>query len=245
MPQNGFATFLFNPFIMSRMIPLDSQGHSTVASHLKSATPEGSAKKSRATPSKNSAREALPSADDGHLCECLSAISKQDQLALGRLYDQTVSRVYSVALRIVRQVHLAEEVVSDVYMQVWRDALQYDASRGRVVGWLLIIARSRALDLLRRQDEAFSHPEPYDLVTESEPAQKSAQDLLEAAQAGSALHAAMEALTPLQRQLLSLAFFRGLSHSEIALHSEIPMGTVKTHIRCALSVLRKRLGPDT
>mgnify|MGYP001157458549 CR=1 FL=1 len=152
-------------------------------------------------------------------------------------------RVYAVALRIMRHADLAEEVVSDVYMQVWRDAHRYDASRGRVLAWLLIISRSRALDLLRRQDEAFSHPDPHELVAEPDSGQKTAQDLLQASQEGSALHAAMATLTPLQRQLLSLAFFRGLSHSEIVAHCGLPLGTVKTHIRRALGALRDALGP--
>ena len=193
---------------------------------------------------KEAAETLLPAEDNGLLRDCLVAICEQDQKALARFYDLTVSRVYGVALRIVRNDDLAEEVVSDVYMQVWRDAARYDDSRGRVLGWVLIIARSRALDLLRRQDEAFSHPDPYDLVAEPETGQRGPQDLLEATQSNTALHAAMEQLTPLQRQLLSLAFFRGLTHSEIVEHSGIPLGSVKTHIRRALSVLRDVLGPD-
>jgi RNA polymerase sigma factor (sigma-70 family) len=188
-----------------------------------------------------SASTTSATADEKILRDCLSAVSRLDQLALAKLYDLTVSRVYSVALRIVRHTHLAEEVVSDVYLQVWRDAARYDAERGRVLGWLLIISRSRALDILRRQDEAFSHPEPYDLVAEPESSDKTAHDLLAAAQDGTALRKAMEALTPIQRQLLSLAFFRGLSHAEIVEHSGIPLGTVKTLIRRALTVLRGQL----
>jgi RNA polymerase sigma-70 factor (ECF subfamily) len=189
--------------------------------------------------------EALPIKDDeATFLNCLTAIASQDQKALARFYDLTVSRVYSVALRIVRRIDLAEEVVSDVYVQVWRDAQRYDTTRGRVLGWLLIIARSRALDLLRRQDVAFSHPDPYELVAEPESTHHLPEDLLAAAQAGSALHAALQALNPLQRQLLSQAFFRGLSHQEIAEQSGLPLGTVKTHIRRALSALRKTLGED-
>ena len=187
---------------------------------------------------------ALVAGDDLTLRDCLDGICKQDQSALGRFYDLTVGRVYGVALRIVRHADMAEEVVSDVYMQVWRSANRYDDARGKVLGWLLVIARSRSLDLLRRQDEAFSHPEPLDLVTEPASGKQNPQDLLEATQVGSAVHAAMLKLNPLQRQLLSLAFFRGLSHSEIVEHSGIPLGTVKTNIRRALGVLRETLGPD-
>lgn len=207
------------------------------------ARPAPTAKQVPSPTRKLPALEALPTAeDDSALRECLDGICQQDQLALGRFYDLTVSRVYGVALRIVRRADLAEEVVSDVYVQVWRDAYRYDDERGKVLGWLLVIARSRALDLLRRQDEAFSHPEPYDLVAEPESTQRPPEDLLATAQAGSALHAALEKLNPLQRQLLSLAFFRGLTHSEIVEHMGLPLGTVKTHIRRALDVLRKSLG---
>ncbi len=186
----------------------------------------------------------LPADDDTALCDCLEGIRAHRQAALGQFYDLTVGRVYGVALRIVRRAELAEEVVSDVYMQVWRDAARYDDTRGKVLGWLLVIARSRALDLLRRQDEAFSHPEPWELVTDGENGRDNPQDLLEATQTGSAVHAAMLKLSPLQRQLLSLAFFRGLTHSEIVEHSGIPLGSVKTHIRRALAILREALGPD-
>ena len=195
-----------------------------------------------AAPNKPASEVVPQPQDESALRDCLAGICEQDQSCLGRFYDLTVSRVYGVGLRIVRRPDLAEEVVSDVYIQVWREAHRYDAQRGRVLGWLLIIARSRALDLLRRQDEAFSHPEPYELVAEPETTQRRPEDLLAAAQAGTALHVALEKLNPLQRQLLSLAFFRGLTHSEIVEHMNLPLGTVKTHIRRALDVLRKTLG---
>lgn len=226
-----------DPFILPGMNP--NRPTSTAK-----ARPAPSAKQVPTPTRKLPLLEALPMAeDDSALRECLDGVCQQDQLALGRFYDLTVSRVYGVALRIVRRADLAEEVVSDVYVQVWRDAYRYDDERGKVLGWLLVIARSRALDLLRRQDEAFSHPEPYDLVAEPESTQRPPEDLLATAQAGSALHAALEKLNPLQRQLLSLAFFRGLTHSEIVEHMGLPLGTVKTHIRRALDVLRKSLGP--
>lgn len=249
MTKDWSITFDFNPFIIGAMKPLDIQTVSARAAPSKRVNRNSSAAapatKSRANTDKPARAIALPAAeDDTALRDCLSAISKHDQSALAHFYDLTVSRVYSVALRIVRHVHLAEEVVSDAYMQVWRDAHRYDDSRGRVLGWLLIITRSRALDLLRRQDEAFSHPEPYELISEPESEQNSAHDLLAAAQAGSALHTAMQALTPLQRQLLSLAFFRGLSHSEIVEQSGIPLGSVKTHIRRALTTLKSKLGAN-
>jgi RNA polymerase sigma factor (sigma-70 family) len=253
MTKDWSIMFDFNPSILGGMKPLDIPTVSAPITPSKRASRNNSVTNSAAKPSASMASTVIKPArateppvaeDDTALRDYLGAISKHDQSALACFYDLTVSRVYSVALRIVRHVHLAEEVVSDVYMQVWRDAQRYDGTRGRVLGWLLIITRSRALDILRRQDEAFSHPEPYDLVFEPESEQKSAHDLLEAAQAGTALYEAMQSLTPLQRQLLSLAFFRGLSHSEIVERSGIPLGSVKTHIRRALTALKSKLGQD-
>lgn len=186
---------------------------------------------------------ALPSAeDDGALCKLLEGICARDQKALAAFYDLTVSRVYGIALRIVRVAEMAEEVVSDVYMQAWRDAARYDPARGRVLGWLLIMARTRALDALRRDDEAFAHPEPYELVGEPAAQRDDPLDLLAATRAGTALHAALKALDPVPRQLVALAFFRGLTHSEIVEATGLPLGTVKTHIRRALAALKDVLG---
>jgi len=172
-------------------------------------------------------------------------IANDNERSLELFYDATVSRVYGVALRIVRVPQLAEEVISEVYMQVWRDAARYDKARGLVLGWLLIIARTRAVDLLRRQhkqDEAFSHPTPHDLVHEPESPRDIPEDLLDAAQINRKLYQALALLPPLQRQLLSLAFFRGLTHVEIVAHTAFPLGSVKTHIRRALLILRDALG---
>ena len=254
MSPDWTMPFSIDAVILPRMKPLlpaKPRSSSTPPSPSKPqpvATHAGSPKKTRsgtATGRTVNSRvaEALPSADDeSTFRDCLAGITRHEQAALANFYDLTVSRVYAVALRIVRRIDLAEEVVSDVYLQVWRDARRYDTERGKVLGWLLIIARSRALDLLRRQDEAFSHPEPYDLVAEPESNQHGPQDLLAASQAGSALHAALHKLSALQRQLLAQAFFRGLSHQEIAEQSCMPLGTVKTHIRRALRELRHLLG---
>ena len=163
-----------------------------------------------------------------------------DEAALSAFYDATINRVYGLALRITRQPESAAEVVSDVYFQVWREARRYDARRGNVAAWLMTICRSRALDLLRRADEAETHPEPESLRPETAE-RDTVHDLLGAVQERSALHGALARLTPLQRQLIALAFFRGMSHQEIAAHARLPLGSVKTYIRKALAVLREGL----
>lgn len=202
-----------------------------------------SAKGKAAKPGNPKAEPPMQSDDDGTLVLCLEGMLARDQNALGRLYDATAGRLYGVALRIVRQPELAEEVVSDTYFQAWRDCSRYDATRGKVLAWLLIICRSRALDALRRRDEAMTHPDPNELA-EQQSDRENPQDLLAVTQENATLHAALVQLSPLQRQLVALAFFRGYSHSEIEQHTGIPLGSVKTHIRKALAILRDALGGD-
>jgi RNA polymerase sigma factor (sigma-70 family) len=185
--------------------------------------------------------EALREPQD-NLVALIVAIAKGDEQALGSFYDATVSRVFGLALRIVRRRDAAEEVAEDVFIQVWQQANRFDAGRGKPLAWLLTICRSRALDFLRREDEAFSHPEPETLVAEPHDERADPQDILLATERNSRLYAILETLLPVQRQLLALAFFRGLTHQEIADHTQLPLGTVKSHVRKALDKMRELLG---
>lgn len=181
--------------------------------------------------------------EDSRLRAWVMGMVDRDQAALAGLYDATCARVHGVILRIVRRADLAEEVLSDVYHQAWRDCHRYDPARGKVIAWLLIISRSRALDALRRADDAFSHPAPEDLMSPDEllDSDRDPLGLMEAAAGNERLHAALASLSAIQRQLIALAFFRGLSHAEIAEHARLPLGSVKTHIRKALLQLRDLL----
>ena len=236
-----------NTFIIGRM------------SELKKTRAKSSSKDAEiSTPLQTSSAEATAKQDAENLAlfALVQGMARQEQQALSQFYDATMRRVFTISQRIVQRAELAEEVVSDTYMQVWREASRYDASRGRVMAWLLIIARSRALDCLRRQDSAISHPEPH-LLQNSEadengdmqqssdaPCYASPPDLLATTQRDSSLHQALLTLAPIERQLLALAFFRGLSHAEIADHAGLALGTVKTHIRRALGSLRAVLGDN-
>jgi RNA polymerase sigma-70 factor (ECF subfamily) len=154
----------------------------------------------------------------------------------------TIGKVFGLALRIVRNRASAEEVAEDVYVQIWHSAATYDPQRGSPLGWTLTICRSRAIDSLRRADKAIVDPDPterLDAVVQLEPG---LQDLLQASQEHAALHAALTRLQPVQRQVLGLAFFRGLTHPEIAAMADMPLGTIKSHIRRALNTLRQELG---
>lgn len=187
--------------------------------------------------------ESMPDENELRLRGWIAQIARGDEQALGRLYDVTLGRVYGLALRITRNPQAAEEVAEDVYWQVWRQALRFDATRGHAMGWLLTMTRSRALDNLRRADEAQPHPEPESLI-DGEPSEAGdPQDLLDATQRDHLLHAALAKLDALPRQLLALAFFRGLTHEEIAAQSALPLGTVKSQIRRALAALKNVLAP--
>jgi RNA polymerase sigma-70 factor (ECF subfamily) len=188
---------------------------------------------------------AAPDADEACLRGWIAQISRGDERALGHLYDAALGRVYGLALRITRNPQAAEEVAEDVFWQAWRQAPRFDPARGNAVAWLLTITRSRALDSLRRDEEAERHPEPEALIA-AEPSQEGdPQDLLEATQRDRRLHAALATLDALPRQLLALAFFRGLTYAEVAAHTGLPLGTVKSHIRRALATLRGVLAPES
>ena len=185
---------------------------------------------------------ALPSTFPSDLADLLESVAAGDQRALERFYRLTIGKVFGLAIRIVRNRATAEEVAEDVYVQVWRSAATYDPQRGSPLGWVLTICRSRALDALRRADSAIVDSDPterLDAVTRHLPG---LQDLLESTQEHAALHAALTRLRPEQRQILSLAFFRGLSHAEIAQVAHLPLGTIKSHIRRAICALREDLG---
>ncbi|MBT9502468.1 MAG: sigma-70 family RNA polymerase sigma factor [Burkholderiaceae bacterium] len=183
-----------------------------------------------------------PCADDAQLTAWMAQIAERDERALSALYDATLSRVYGLVLRIVRRPAWAEEVVEDTYFQVWRQALRFDASRGRALTWLLGMARSRAIDALRRESR-FDH----DTLDDDEaPALvdtglRGLDEVLDLSQGQATLQRALLALGAQPRQLVALAFLRGLSHEEIAARTELPLGTVKSQIRRALISLRELL----
>jgi len=178
--------------------------------------------------------------------ELVRRIAQRDQAALSSLYDRYARPLFALALKIVTVAEEAEEVVTDVFCQVWRTADRYDASRGRVDAWLFMMTRSRALDRVRsaqRQQRSIEAQEaeaatdlPLDRVSDPEAE-------AELAERRRAVQAAMVGLAGPQREALELAFFEGLSHSEVAEKLNQPLGTVKTRIRAGLGKLRDALAP--
>jgi RNA polymerase sigma-70 factor (ECF subfamily) len=171
----------------------------------------------------------------------LERIARGDHDGLAALYDRHAKPVYSLALRILQDQGEAEDIVQDVFSQAWRQAAQYDASRGAVAAWLFTLARSRAIDRLRARR---SRPEraagDRDAANVVDPRLSADLQVLSAEQIGH-VRAALDALPTLQRVAIELAFYEGLTHIEIAERLEQPLGTVKTRIRLALGKLRDLL----
>jgi RNA polymerase sigma factor (sigma-70 family) len=178
---------------------------------------------------------------DTELCALVARAARKDERALERLYDLTFGKAYALALRIVRNAESAEEVVEDTYWQAWREASRFDPSRGRALTWLLTICRSRALDALRRRDPAEVTADPESLQPEALAENADPPDLLDAIERSSAIHDAVAKLKPQARQLVALAFFRGLTHQEIADACNMPLGTVKVTLFRACQELKNCL----
>lgn len=190
-----------------------------------------------------SARQAeLDAAHAAELSALIQRVAAGNHPALGELYDLTVGRLYALAQTVLRNAADAEEVVCEVYTQVWQTAAHYDSRRGGVMGWLLTICRSRAIDRSRRNRTRLEVSSAFEATdAQRDGAAPNPEDLLTLLQQGTSVYRALEQLTPIRRELISLAFFRGLSHEEIAIESKLPIGTVKSHIRRALATLRAEL----
>jgi RNA polymerase sigma-70 factor (ECF subfamily) len=180
-----------------------------------------------------------------HDVELLAAMARGDRGAAAPFYDRHAALVYGLALRITGQPADADDVVCDVFAQVWRDATRFDGTRGSVVAWLTTITRTRALDHLRAkkrrdvaEERAASHSDEP-VAMGSAPAEPAA--LLEAHERASAVQAALVTLPAPQREAIELAFYQGLTHHEVAATLQEPLGTIKTRIRLGLLKLRERL----
>jgi RNA polymerase sigma-70 factor (ECF subfamily) len=169
----------------------------------------------------------------------LNGIMLGETQALADLYDESAPTLFALALRMMRNGADAEEILLDVYEQVWRSARTFDASRGSAWRWLALLLRSRALDRLRtsavRRDYDSLTAEERPELSSREPLPDQTTILLEERVI---ILRALSSLPPDQRQAVELAFFSGLTHVEIAAELRVPLGTVKTRIRAAMDKLR-------
>jgi len=172
--------------------------------------------------------------DAGDEMRLVARIRAGDQQAMSELYDRYGKVVYAVSLRVLQDAGAAEDVLQDVFLQLWRNPDAFDASRGSLAAWLAVIARHRSIDRLRKR-----RPEVdiEDCVIAGGP---DLRDETERALVIEKVRVVLAEMNPDQRKVLELAFFQGLTHTEIAEKTGEPLGTIKTRIRSGLQLLRAK-----
>lgn len=179
------------------------------------------------------AREGLDSA-------LVERIMAGDEDALAALYDRYAGMLYAMLMRILKDAHAAEEVLQDLFLQLWRSAAQFDPSRGSLPAWLLVIGRNRALSRLRSRNRREVFPDDTEGSSiEAVPSPGNLEDDAARTQLIERLRNVMATLPPEQRQALELAYFEGMTQTEIARQTGSPLGTVKSRVRAAMQSLKQ------
>ncbi len=176
--------------------------------------------------------QAAKAAEDAAI---LARVEQGDQAAMGMLFDRYSGIVYSVALRVLKDTGQAEDVMQDIFIQIWKKPGAFISGRGSLGAWLVVVARNRAIDALRRRRPTDS-VENVVLASNTDLAAEAERNTMM-----EKVRAYMGQLPPEQRKSVEMAYFEGLSHSEIAEKTGDPLGTVKTRIRLALITLRKAM----
>ncbi|MEW5927495.1 MAG: sigma-70 family RNA polymerase sigma factor [Gemmatimonadota bacterium] len=175
-------------------------------------------------------------------CELVRRIASGDEAALGALYDRWSTLVHSVAVQLTADLDDAAEVVEEVFWQVWRQAERYREARGAVSTWLTTIAWSRAMDRARTRRRVLAREAPaHHTRLDGVPGPVDVEQEVESAERRGIVALALDALPREQRETIKLCYFRGMSQAEVAAHSGLPLGTVKTRTRLALQKLRGSL----
>lgn len=163
----------------------------------------------------------------------VTAVKAGDQSAMAQLYDRYSSIVYAVALRVLGDTGAAEDILQEVFLQLWRNPSAFDSARGTLAAWLAVITRNRAIDALRKRKP---ETDIEDVIISVAPDLASDADRTRVA---AKIRGVLSSMSPPQRSALEMAYFEGLSHSEIADKTGEPLGTIKTRIRAGLIALRK------
>lgn len=190
-------------------------------------------------PGAPSHQEGAPGAPD--LAELLRCSGRGDRQAFAVLYDAVSSRVFGLAVRVVRDPAQAEEVAQEALLEIWRTSARFDSERGSPLGWMLTIAHRKAVDRVRSAEAATRRDSSYHQQNQPVPHDSTA----EAAHASLEAHrvrTALQGLTSIQREALELAYFGGYTHTEVATLLDLPVGTAKTRIRDGLIRLRDMMG---
>ena len=173
----------------------------------------------------------------------LARIAAGDQPALAEFYDASSAKVFGLAMKILADRTVAEEVTMDVYTQVWRRASSYDAERGTPGSWLMTLAKTRAIDRFRSSYLERGRQVPLDHAAEVPGDRATPEQYSAGLERQRLVQEAMASLSAEQRQAIALAYYWGLSQSEIADRLQLPLGTVKTRMRLGMIRLREVLAP--
>ena len=175
--------------------------------------------------------------------DLIAKTARGDQEAFSRLYDQSSPQIYGLILRMINHPQVAEEVTMDVYVQVWKQAQSYDVNRGTPMGWLVTIARTRAIDQLRSGKLKRTSMTGMEDIARVASDRATPEEQSSARQRAEIVREALASLPFEQRQSLILAYFDGYSQSEISTKLGLPLGTIKTRIRLGMMKLRDVLTP--
>ncbi len=173
----------------------------------------------------------------------IAQTAQGDQASLATLYDRTSPQVYGLVLKILDNREAAEEVTLDVYTQVWRQAYTYDETRGTPGSWLMTLARTRAIDRYRAGSSERGRIESLDTIELFVSEGETPEQALEGQERRQYVQQALALLTAEQQKVIALAYFYGLSQSEISDKLNVPLGTVKTRMRLGMMKLREVLAP--
>ena len=187
-------------------------------------------------------QEGAPSGPD--VADLLHRAARGDESAFAQLYDATARKIYGLALRVVRDPAQAEEVAQEAFLEIWRTASRFDPDRGSPLAWMMTITHRRAVDRVRAAEASGRREITYEQqhrAVEHDVTAEAAHAALEARRVRNAL----DELTAVQREAVSLAYLGGYTHTEVAVMLELPLGTAKTRIRDGLIRLRDNLGVGT
>ena len=204
--------------------------------HLR-AVPTGASSEQEGAPA------AVPPAEpeSQRLADLLKRSARGDSDAFAELYDATSARVHGLALRVVRDPAQAEEVTQEAFLDIWRTSARFDQQRGSAIGWMLTIVHRKAVDRVRAAEAASRRDTTYEHQTQ-QVEHDSTAEAVETSLEAKRVRDCMKELTEVQREALTLAYFGGYTHTEVASMLDLPVGTAKTRIRDGLIRMRDAMG---
>lgn len=176
--------------------------------------------------------------------QLMLAVQQEDGYALEELHQRHAATLKAVIVRVLHNEHSAEDLLQEVFLEIWRLANRYSQEKGKALGWMITLARRRAIDRLRREQAYFRVEERFQKETEQQPeawTHTRVEEDIEASDLRRILAGILETLPPAQKSAVELAFYKGMSQREIASHTNIPLGTIKTRLELGVRKIATRL----